>query len=313
MGTTSDTSFNLGNRKTAKETNMNKIRLTIAAMGMALVLLPSCVSKKKYRGLLGDYDQIKILYQSSQKDAEFCEKELLSAKKQIEENAKLIARLEEELNFLKNTNTNLLTQMSDLQVVTKAGAESIKKSLEVLDQQNKYIKDLNEGIQRKDSINLVLASNLKRSLADVNDEDVQIEVKGGVVYVSLSDKLLFRTASAVINPAAKQILEKIASIVKDHNELDVMVQGHTDNVPISSDCVADNWDLSAKRANAVVRMLQNDFSIKPSRLVAAACGEYRPKAENKDVKGRSMNRRTEILLTPRFDQFFELLVPQEKP
>lgn len=307
----SDTSCNFECTKSVKYVKMNKHRLTIALLGIAFFLLPSCVSKKKYLVLQGDYDQIRVLYQSAQKDMDICDKDLISAKRQIEENAKLIDRLEEELNFLKSTNTNLLTQMSDLQVVTKAGAESIKKSLEVLDKQNKYIKDLNAGIQRKDSINLVLASTLKRSLADVNDEDVQIEVKGGVVYVSLSDQLLFRTASAVINPAAKQILEKIASIVKDHNQLDVMVQGHTDNVPISSDCVIDNWDLSAKRANAVVRMLQNDFSIKPSRLVAAACGEYRPKAENTNTKGRSMNRRTEIMLTPKLDQFFELVVPKE--
>lgn len=282
-------------------------------LGLTAIFLlsaTSCVSKKKYNTLNGEYDQLRILYQQVQGDIKFCENELNGLKKELGDKDLLVKKLEDEIKYLKNSNTQLLSTMSDLQIVSKTGAESIKKSLEVLNEQSKYIKDLNQNIQRKDSINLTLVSNLKRSLADVNDEDVQVEVRGGVVYVSISDKLLFKSGSSAINPDARKVLEKVSRVINDHKELNVMVQGHTDDVPIATECVADNWDLSVKRATSVVRILQNDFKVSPDRLTAAGNGEYQPKTSNENASNRRLNRRTEIILTPKLDQFFDLATPK---
>jgi chemotaxis protein MotB len=196
--------------------------------------------------------------------------------------------------------------MSSLQVISKASSESIKKSLEAINDQSSYIKDLTKTMQYKDSVNLALAMNLKKSLQDFNDSDVTIEVKKGVVYISLSDNLLFKTASAVINTKAEAVLSKIASILNDQKDLDILIEGHTDNVPMSSECVTDNWDLSAKRATAVVRTLQNKYKVAPERMTAGGRSEFVPKAENSTSAGRAQNRRTEILILPKLDQFFKL-------
>ena len=149
--------------------------------------------------------------------------------------------------------------------------------------------------------------NLKRSLSNINDDDVQIEVRGGVVYVSISDKLLFRSGSSTLSSRAKEVLGKIANVAIDHNELQILVEGHTDDVPMSNSCVADNWDLSVKRATSVVRHLELEHYVDPARMTAAGRSSYIPKAENTTAEGRGLNRRTEIIITPRLDQFFQLL------
>ena len=213
------------------------------------------------------------------------------------------------MEYFKSTNTDLLARLSDLSVVSKSGAESIKKSLEALNEQNKYIKDLTSSIQRKDSINLVLVMNLKRSLDNFEDEDINIEVKKGVVYVSISDKMLFRSGSYNISSRAEEVIGKIAKIINDHKELDILVEGHTDNVPISTECMVDNWDLSVKRATSIVRLMQTKFSVQPIRMTAGGRSEYLPKTTNATTEGRAVNRRTEIIILPKLDQFFELLEP----
>lgn len=218
-----------------------------------------------------------------------------------------VEQMEEQLGHLQGTNVSLLDRMSDLSVVNKAGAESIQKSLESINQQYSFIQDLTTKIQSKDSLNLALVMNLKRSLSNINDEDVQVEVKGGVVYVSISDKLLFSEGSSRVNSDALDVLAKLASVINDHNDLNVLVEGHTDDVPISNSCVRDNWDLSVKRATSVVRILQQDFYVAPERLTAAGRSEFVPKEDNESSDGRSKNRRTEIIITPKLDQFFKLL------
>jgi len=222
-----------------------------------------------------------------------------------------IEQLENQLHFQQQTNASLLDRMEDLSVVSKAGAESIRESLQSLGRQYSFIEDLTQKIQAKDSLNLVLVMNLKRSLADVNDEDVQVEVRGGVVYVSIADKLLFESGSARINARAMEVLDKLALVLNDHRDLNVLVEGHTDDVPINNRCVQDNWDLSVRRATAVVRALHEDFYVKPERLTAAGRSKYDPKAGNDTETGRRSNRRTEIIITPRLDQFFELLEAPE--
>ena len=218
-----------------------------------------------------------------------------------------IELLEEQLGHLQSTNASLLDRMSDLSIVNKAGAESIQKSLENMTQQYSFIQDLTSKIHTKDSLNLALVMNLKRSLSDINDEDVQVEVKGGVVYVSISDKLLFRSGSSRITREASEVLNKLALVLNDHEDLNILVEGHTDDVPISNSCMEDNWDLSVKRATSVVRTLVDDYYVSPERMTAAGRSEYIPKADNSTSSGRSTNRRTEIIITPKLDQFFQLL------
>ncbi len=232
-------------------------------------------------------------------------------KKELALKNQQITQLEEQLEHMQSTTGSLLDRMEDLSVVNKAGAESIQKSLESIGQQYSFIQDLTEKVQAKDSLNLALVMNLKRSLSDINDEDVQVEVREGVVYVSISDRMLFRSGSAQLSNQAEEVLGKVASVLNDHNDLNILVEGHTDDVPISTDCVIDNWDLSAKRATAVVRHLTQDHFVAPDRLTAAGRGEFVPKADNHTSTGRQMNRRTEIILTPKLDQFFQLLEQPE--
>lgn len=220
-----------------------------------------------------------------------------------------IAQLEQQVGYLQNTNSSLLDRMADLSIVSRAGAESIQESLKSLSQQYDFIQDLTSKMQSKDSLNLALVMNLKRSLIDINDEDVQVEVRGGLVHVSISDKLLFQSGSSKISPAARKVLGKIAAVINDHDGLDVIVEGHTDDVPISNSCLDDNWDLSVMRATSVVRVLEKEHYVNPERMTAAGRSEFIPKAENTTEAGRSLNRRTEIVITPKLDQFFKLLEP----
>lgn len=280
----------------------------------------SCVSKKKFNETQAALDAQRSLLKQCESRNQDLETQLLNANRNLTDcNTKLTAAnaelnaagikaqgLEAQLDLLKKSNSNLLEQMSSLQVISKASSESIKKSLEAINGQSSYIKDLTKTMQYKDSVNLALAMNLKKSLKDFNDSDVTIEVKKGVVYISLSDNLLFRTGSAVINGKAESVLSKIASILNDQKDLDILIEGHTDNVPMSSDCITDNWDLSAKRATAVVRTLQNKYKVAPERMTAGGRSEFVPKAENTTSAGRAQNRRTEILILPKLDQFFKL-------
>lgn len=227
--------------------------------------------------------------------------------KELELKNQQITQLKDQIETMKSTNAGLLDRMSDLSVVSKTGAESIQKSLENISRQTAYIEDLNKKVQSKDSVNLSLVMNLKRSLSDINDSDIQVEVRGGLVHVSISDKLLFKSGSSTISTKAKEVLGKIASVINDHYELQVMVEGHTDNVPMNTGCVEDNWDLSVKRATAVVRVLADEHYVNPERLTAAGRSFYVPKSDNDTSSGRSLNRRTEIIIQPRLDQFFQLL------
>jgi len=233
--------------------------------------------------------------------------EVEKLKSQLALKSDQVTQLKQQIDHLQKTNGSLLDRMSDLSIVSKAGAKSIEKSLESLSNQYDFIQDLTTKIQTKDSLNLALVLNLKRSLSDINDEDILVEVRGGLVHVSISDKLLFKSGSSTISKNAEEVLGKIAGIINDHEDLEVMVEGHTDDIPMNNDCIADNWDLSVKRATAVVRMLEMEHYVEASRMTAAGRSEFVPKADNETAIGRSTNRRTEIVLAPRMDQFFKLL------
>jgi len=289
---------------------------------MTLVFITSgCVSKKKLNEATTALEAHKTMLSKCEERNADLEKQLLDLNKRMEtSNANLkkatdelalanvrLSSQEEQLMVLKNSNNSLLGQLSSASVINQAGAESIKKSLEAISQQSQYIKDLTRTMQYKDSVNLGLALNLKKTLSDFNDSDVSIEVKKGVVYISLSDNMLFKSASAAINNGADKVLAKIAGILNDQKGLDILVEGHTDNVPISSETAADNWELSAKRAASIVRVLQSKYKVDPSRMTAGARSEYVPKESNGTASGRSANRRTEIIILPKLDQFFKLM------
>jgi len=277
-----------------------------------LILISSCVSQKKYLEIENRVQLIEENEQLCKNDLKTKQNENLILNTKLINEINRVNKLEKQIDYFKSTNTNLLDRLSDLSVVSKTGAESIKQSLEALNEQNRYIKDLTTSMQLKDSLNLVLVMNLKRSLDDFDDEDINIEVKKGVVYVSISDRMLFKSGSFKISNRAEEVIGKIAKIINDHNELDILVEGHTDNVPIATDCIIDNWDLSVKRATSIVRLMQIKFGVEPQRMTAGGRSEYIPKSTNETTEGRAINRRTEIVILPKLDQFFELLEPPKK-
>lgn len=214
--------------------------------------------------------------------------------------------LEDQIETIERTNGDLLNRMEDLSVISKEGATSIRESLQSLSGQTSYINELNRSIQRKDSINLALVTNLKRSLDNINDEDVQVDVRGGKVHVSISDKMLFASGSSRLNQASAGVLDKVSRVLNDHQNISVIVEGHTDNVPVNAGGIQDNWELSTMRAASVVRQLVNDFGVDPYRLTAAGRADNDPRGDNNTSEGRAMNRRTEIVITPDLNEFFNL-------
>lgn len=214
--------------------------------------------------------------------------------------------LESQVTSLESTNGNLLNRMEDLAIISREGATSIREGLENINDQTGYVRDLNRAVAKKDSVNNALKLNLIRSLNSVGSDDVQVNIRGGKVHVSISDNLLFASGSARVNKAANQVLEKISLVLNEHRELAVMVEGHTDNVPVNANGINDNWELSTARATAVVRQLVNDYYVDAARLTAAGRAEHDPRGDNSTAEGRARNRRTEIVITPQLDEFLEL-------
>jgi chemotaxis protein MotB len=307
---------------------MSRIIKSAALLLFIVSFTTSCVSKKKFVDLEAQKSALDMKYDKLTADNDKCEDDKVALNTQLENmkaqmqiseaqfQSDILAKEEklkivsEELDYNKKTNTNLLDRLSDLSVINKAGAESIKQSLTSLNQQSKYIQNLSEDAKRKDSLNLALVMNLKRSLADVNDSDIQVDVKKGVVFISISDKLLFRSGSATVNNDAKNVLAKVAKVVNDHNNFDIIVEGHTDDkLLIDGGTFKDNWELSVQRATSVVRILQKEYDVNPARMTAGGRGQYLPKSDNSTAEGRSTNRRTEIIVTPKLDEFFSLMAP----
>jgi chemotaxis protein MotB len=262
------------------------------------------VSSKKYKKQVSQYDTLKTEYDK-------LDYRLAACLAEQDEKSKKISSLEEEVRQLKANSTTMLEQLRDMSVLTAAQSESIRKSLENINAKDAYIKDLQVAMSRKDSLNMALVMNLKGALQDVNDEDVNIKVEGSAVFINISDKMLFKSGSYEITPRAKQVLGKVAEVIKAQPDVQFMVEGHTDNKPIATAAVRDNWDLSVLRASSVVRVLQKDYKVDPSRMIAAGRSEYVSVADNKTAEGRSLNRRTRIVILPQLDQFFKLLEPKQ--
>jgi len=272
-----------------------------------IICLASCVSKKKLQQSEMKYAQLDSFYVKVQQDLKACrDEEEASARKRAQMESEAQA-LYKEIDFLKKNNNQMIGQLKDLSVISSSQAESIKKSLENIGSKDIYIQDLQKAISQKDSLNMALVMNLKSSLADINDADIEIKVEKSAVFISISDKMLFKTGSYDVNEKAMTVLGKVAQVLNSRPEIEFMVEGHTDNVPIKKNCILDNWDLSTKRATSVVRILQNQFKIDPRRITAGGRGEYLPVAANDDAAGKNLNRRTRIVILPQLDQFFKLL------
>lgn len=283
--------------------NLNEIK-KVLALFIVVAGITSCVSTKKYHRSVSRADSLKIEVDKVNYQLSAClsDKEVQSAK---------LSSMEKELANLKANSTTLLKQLSDYSVISAAQSESIKKSLENINEKDAYIKGLQSELARKDSLNMALILNLKGALADVNDEDVQIKVEGSAVFISISDKMLFKSGSYNVTPRASEVLGKVAAVIKAQPDVQFMVEGHTDNKPINTGFIKDNWDLSVLRASAVVRLLQKKYGVDPTRMIAAGRSEYNALADNSNAEGRSLNRRTRIVILPQLDQFFKLLEPKQ--
>lgn len=276
------------------------MKKTVFLMTLCGTLLASCVSSKKFSELEALQKSTNDLLNAATVKLNTCDEEKATALANV-------ASLEEQINFLKSNNQDLISNLGNLTTLSQKGAENLEKSLESLKEKDTRIKSLRDAVTRKDSVTLALVTSLKGVLGNIADEDIEINVEKGVVYVSISDKLLFRSGSFSVNNAAKEVLGKVAKVINDKPELEFMVEGHTDNVPIKVEGTLDNWDLSVRRATAIVRILQKDFGVAPERMTAAGRGEYIPVAENDSSAGRAKNRRTRIVVLPKLDQFYDLI------
>lgn len=284
-----------------------KLIVILSAGALMAGALSGCVSKKKYtdlqamhRSLSQDYTTLKANFQDNSSKMQTVQALLDQERRNNEELRKNYAQLQSTL---------------DKTVTASAqGNVNIEKLVDQINASNKYIRQLVNAKSKSDSLNLTLVTKLTRSLSPSESDEVNVKVLKGVVYISLADNMLFQSGSYELNPRAMETLDKIAKIIKDYNNYDVLVEGNTDPVPISRQNIRDNWDLSALRAASVVRALQDRFGVDPSRLTAGGRGEFNPVADNSTAEGRQRNRRTEIIITPKLDQFLDLIdkAPEEK-
>ena len=273
----------------------------IALFSICALLVTSCVSKKKYTDLQNANNDSNTELEAAKTDLNGSSNEL--AKEQAKN-----AALEDKINYLLKGNEKTLEFVDNLTVISKSASDNVKETLEQLGKKDEYIQHIQNANSKRDSINLAVAFNLKKVLNDgLNDEDIQINIEKTVVYISINDKLLFNSGSYVISNKAKKVLQKVADVVNEQPEMDVMVEGHTDSRTINNEILEDNWDLSVKRATSVVRILQQDYSVAPERLIAAGRASFNPLVENNSAANRSKNRRTKIIIMPKLDQFLKLI------
>lgn len=270
-----------------------KLTKLVPIVAAAALLMTGCVSHKKFNLLQADYNASQVSLAQSQANVKSLEQALEEARRSNDQLRSDYAALQRTLE------QSILTNQS--------GNVNISKLVDQINESNGYIKRLVEAKAKSDSLLMVLSNNLTRSLDTSELKDVDVKVLKGVVYISLADNMLFRSGSYDISPDAMDILGKIAKIIRDYKNYSVLVEGNTDNVPISRTNIRNNWDLSALRASSVVQVLQNDFGVDPSRLTAGGRGEYNPVATNDTPDGRQLNRRTQIIITPSLDQFMDLI------
>lgn len=277
---------------------------TIALSALSSIVFFSCVSNKKF-------EQAATAARTTRDSLMNVNSNLLTAlntcKDSVNAKDKRLSDFQYQNTLLKENNTQALTQLQNLSVITSTQAESIKKSMENIGVKDTYIMDLQREMAKKDSLNMALVMNLKGAIGNMADEDINIKVDKGVVFIDISDKLLFKSGKYDITDKAKEVLGKVALVLKNQPDLEFMVEGHTDSIPYKRPPLLDNWDLSVKRATAVVRVLQNVYGLSPYHITAAGRSEFQPVATNSTAEGRALNRRTRIVILPQLDQFFKLL------
>ena len=275
---------------------MRKISLLLTIF----VLITSCISQKKYLELEDLQRNTKSLLDTATIKLNTCNEEKEAALANL-------SSVQDQVRFLKSNNQDLINNIGNLTTLSQKGAENLEKSLESMKEKDLRIQTMQEAVTKKDSVTLALVTSLKGVLGNLSDDDIEVNVEKGVVYVSISDKLLFNSGSYTVTQRAKEVLGKVAKVVNDKPEIEFMVEGHTDNVPIKIEGIDDNWDLSVKRATSVIRILQNDFDVKPERMTAAGRSYYIPLYENDSPSNRARNRRTRIVVLPKLDQFYDLI------
>lgn len=295
---------------------------------LIVCLLGACISKEQYEMLQQERDaassQLSTIEEqlsmemkkvgACEQDKEKLKGDVRSAQSTIRTKDEQIKDLRDQISDLRQARNQTVEQVGELTVLSQSANDNIKETLSQLEKKDKYIHLLQSAKSKADSINLALAVNLKGVLSQgIADEDVEVKVDKTVVFINLSDKMLYKSGSADITSRASEVLGKIAKIIESRPDLEVMVEGYTDNLPINRPGIKDNWDLSVLRATSVVRELQTTYNIDPNRLIAAGRGEYNTLASNDTFEGRSANRRTRIIILPKIDQFYDLLNPDSVP
>ena len=277
-----------------------KIKILAPALMAAAMIATSCTSNKKFAELQTRYDSLAKEYHDS-------EVALAASRANASSLEALLAEARRNNEDLKRNYEAMQGSLNQSLLQNQQGSINISKLVDEINASNQYIKQLVQAKSKSDSLNMVLTNNLTRSLTRDELKEVDVKVLKGVVYISLADNMLFKSGSYEVNSRAMETLSKIAKIIKDYGDYDVLVEGNTDDVPISRTSIRNNWDLSALRASSVVQVLQKDFGVNPQRLSAAGRGEYNPISDNSTDLGRQRNRRTEIIITPKLDQFLDLI------
>lgn len=274
---------------------MKRIVLALTVLGM---LSTSCGTQKKIAELEKKNKECQDLLNSTTVKLNLClsEKESLSS----------------QVDFLKKNNADLINNVGNMTTLTHQGAQNIEKALETIKEKDLKISRMQDALTKKDSVTLALVTSLKSSVG-ISDPDIEVNVEKGVVFISIADKLLFKSGSYLVSDRAKEVLAKVAKVINDKPTFECMVEGHTDNVPFTGNAVLlDNWDLSVKRATAIVRVLTKDLKVNPAQLIAAGRSEFIPLVANNTADNRSKNRRTRIVVMPKIDEFYEMIEKEMK-
>ena len=275
---------------------MKKILFALSLV--ALVATTSCGTKKKIADLETKNKEVQDLLNSATVKLNSCltEKESLTG----------------QIDFLKKSNTDLINNMNNVTTLSAKGAQNIEKALETIKEKDLKITRMQDALTRKDSMTLALVTSIKGAVG-ITDPDIEVNVEKGVVFISIADKLLFKSGSYVVSDKAKEVLAKVGKIINSKPDFECMVEGHTDNVPFTGNAILlDNWDLSVKRSTAIVRVLTNDLKVNPAQLIAAGRGQFIPLVENNSSANRATNRRTRIVILPKIDQFYEMIEKEMK-
>lgn len=284
----------------------------ILVLSLTTIFLSSCVSKKQYADMESSYNSTKQELVNTKASLQKCLIEKDKNSNKVAASEVQLQSMKDQVASLKEDKKTALKQVENLTVLTQSSSDNIKTVIAQLSEKDKYINGVRDAMTQKDSINLAIKYQLTKELATgIQDEDIIVDVEKTVVYISIADKLLFTSGSATVSEKAKAVLGKVATVISSRPEMEVQVEGYTDNVSISTATMKDNWDLSTARATSVVRVLQNDFSVDPKRLIAAGRSEYVPLESNDTAAGRATNRRTRIVILPKLEQFFDIL--EQKP